>query len=67
MAKTVSTGWRTITPGNCNECGFDKYWQCDGRGNIMCSCQACPDCGLVDAYEFHEVGCPQLTRDDREE
>jgi len=62
--KTVFTGWKIITPGNCNVCGFDNDWQCDGRGNILCSCQACPDCFIVDAYGFHEVNCPQLKEND---
>lgn len=43
------------------ECGFDDRWSSDGRGNVLCECQACPDCGLVDAYGFHEDGCPKLT------
>lgn len=60
MAATVFTGWRTVTPGACSECGCDDDWTCDGRGNVMCGCQACPDCGLLDAYGFHETGCPQL-------
>lgn len=60
MAATVFTGWRTITPGKCFECGETDNWQCDGRGNVLCDCQACPDCGIVDAYGFHEANCPQL-------
>jgi hypothetical protein len=58
--KTVSTGWRSITPGDCYYCGYDDDWTCDGRGNVMCGCHACPDCGLVDAYGMHEPGCPCL-------
>jgi len=58
--QTVFTGWRTVTPGKCFECGSADEWQCDGRGNVLCSCQACPDCGIVDAYGFHEPGCPVL-------
>lgn len=58
--KTVFTGWKHITPGNCFGCGSDDDWQCDGRGNVLCGCQACPDCGLVDAYGSHESDCPQL-------
>ena len=61
MATTVSTGWLEITPGKCFQCGFDDEWQCDGRGNILCGlCQQCPDCGIVDAYGFHNAGCAQL-------
>lgn len=58
--KTIFTGWRKVTPEACSQCGYDDGWQCDGRGNILCECQACPYCGLVDAYNFHEVGCPLL-------
>ncbi len=60
MPTSVFTGWRTITPGQCRECGFDTNWSCDGRGNVLCDCQACPDCGLIDAYGFHEAECIQL-------
>ena len=60
MAITVNTGWRNVQPGRCAECGFDDDWTADGRGNILCGCQACPDCGILDAYGFHESGCPQL-------
>jgi hypothetical protein len=58
--KTVHTGWRKVTPGACYICGFDDRWSVDGRGNVLCDCQACPDCGIVDAYWFHESGCPTL-------
>lgn len=61
MSATVFTGWRTVTPGRCLACGSDD-WSCDGRGNILCSCQSCPDCGILDAYGFHEAGCPQLDK-----
>ena len=61
---TVFTGWRTVTPGKCVECGFTDDWVCDGRGNVMCVCQACIDCGLVDAYGMHNPGCPALTNTD---
>ena len=64
--KTVNTGWKTITPGNCILCGYDDDWHCDGRGNIMCGCQACPDCGILDAYGFHEIGCPKMQLQDEE-
>ena len=40
MAKSVFTGWRTVTPGACLSCGYDDGWQCDGRGTITCDCQA---------------------------
>lgn len=64
MAATVFTGYRNVTPGNCYCCGFDDGWSCDGRGNVLCDCQACPDCGLLDAYGMHNSGCPQLTEED---
>lgn len=60
MAATVNTGWRTVTPGACGSCGLDDEWSVDGRGNILCSCQACPDCGILDAYGFHRPGCLEL-------
>lgn len=60
MAKTVNTGWRNVTPGRCDCCGFDDGWFCDGRGNVTCDCQACPDCGSTDVYNFHETGCQAL-------
>lgn len=60
MARTVNTGWKLITPGRCVECGDDDGWQVDGYGNILCECQACPDCNMVDAYGFHHVDCPVL-------
>jgi hypothetical protein len=66
MAKTVNTGGRTITPGDCDICGFDSDWECDGRGNVLCSCQVCPDCGLVDAYGFHESNCIRLEENSHE-
>ena len=60
MATTVSTGWRTVTPGDCMVCGFDDGWSCDGRGNVVCDCSACPECGSTDVYGFHESGCPTI-------
>lgn len=60
MATSCFTGWRTVTPGRCMNCGSDDAWSCDGRGNVLCDCQACPDCGILDAYGFHESGCPQI-------
>lgn len=47
MAKSVFTGWRTVTPGACTICGFDTDWEVDGRGSVYCSCQWCPDCEEV--------------------
>lgn len=67
MARTVFTGWKTVTPGNCLFCGLDDEWECDGRGNILCSCQGCPYCGMVDAYNFHESDCPQIINADNKE
>lgn len=60
MALNVNTGWRNITPGNCGICGSDDDWHDDGRGNVLCGCQACPDCGELDAYNMHAAGCPCL-------
>jgi hypothetical protein len=60
MARTVFTGWRSVTGGKCGICGSEDGWQCDGRGNVLCDCQACPDCGIVDAYGFHNPGCSTL-------
>lgn len=54
------SGGRTL---KCDECGSDRDFIEDGRGNILCACQACPDCNMVDAYGFHEPGCPRV-RDD---
>ncbi len=55
--KTVFTGWRTATPGECMECGFDTDWNVDGRGTIFCDCQRCGDCGEFDG---HRGDCPTL-------
>ena len=60
MARVVFTGWKTVTPGPCFTCGYDDEWTCDGRGNLLCSCQACAFCGILDAYGFHNEGCPEL-------
>jgi len=60
MSRKIFTGWRTVIPGKCFDCGEDDMWYCDGRGSILCACQACPDCGILDAYGFHEDGCPQI-------
>ena len=67
MSVSVFTGGRTTTPGDCSNCGFDDEWSVDGRGNVLCSCQACPDCGLLDAYGFHNPGCAQLENSEEEE
>jgi len=56
--KTIETGWKAVTPGKCFECGFDDGWTMDGRGNVLCECQACVECGIIDAYGFHNAGCP---------
>lgn len=62
--QTVFTGWRTVTPGPCYECGCDCDWDCDGRGTIFCSCQCCADCGCFDG---HETDCPVLAWIDESE
>lgn len=59
-AGRLRRGGRTL---RCHECGSDSDFIEDGRGNVLCSCQACPDCDMVDAYGFHEPGCPRV-RDD---
>lgn len=64
MATTVFTDWRTVTPGRCLECGERDDWSCDGRGNILCGCQACAFCGSLDAYNMHEPGCSMLESDE---
>lgn len=64
MSTTVFTGWRMITPGKCSVCGSDDDWVCDGRGNVLCGCQACPDCYELSAYGFHKSGCPALEPDE---
>ena len=53
--------------GACRECGCEDDWHEDGRGNVLCGCQACPDCGMVDAYGFHNPGCPCLNEDEEED
>ena len=63
MAATVFTGWRTVRPGKCFYCGDAESWDCDGRGNVLCDCQACIECNLKDAYGFHNPGCPALDCD----
>ena len=69
MSRTVQTGVlndRTVTPGACDICGCDDDWSVDGRGNVLCSCQACPGCDLLDAYNMHEANCPVLEENDNE-
>jgi len=44
----------------CLNCGETDDWHEDGRGNVLCGCQLCPDCHCVDAYGFHEPDCPYL-------
>lgn len=56
MARTVSNGWRKFTPGTCLACGCDDDWDCDGAGNIYCSCECCPSCGCHDG---HASGCAE--------
>lgn len=63
MAATVFTGWRNVTPGPCNVCGSTDDYDCDGRGNVYCSCQCCAACG---AFDGHEVGCSEASDDDDE-
>ena len=65
MASQVFTGWRSLIPGKCLECGSAEDWSCDGRGNVLCDCQACPDCGILDAYGFHNPGCPVLAHEEQ--
>lgn len=61
--RSVYTGGRhSVTPGKCSECGSDDAWTCDGRGNVMCDCQACPDCR--NPYGFHDHGCPTLREEE---
>lgn len=67
MATSVFTGYRTVTPGRCFECGATDDYECDGRGNVTCGCQACAECGSRDVYGFHEPGCPVLVAADAAE
>lgn len=59
--KTVSTGWRDVTPGKCLVCGCDDDYDCDGRGNVYCSCQCCSECG---SHEGHWDGCSLVAEED---
>lgn len=39
----------------CYSCGETDGWLPeDGRGNVYCSCQGCPECAEVDG---HALGC----------
>ena len=38
MAKRINTGWRVVEPGACSECGCDSDYGCNGRGEVICSC-----------------------------
>lgn len=62
MAATVHTGWRFVTGGACSVCGDTDGWDVDGRGNVYCDCQRCPDCGFFDAYGF-VCSCEAVTDD----
>lgn len=53
MAKTINpSGFRKVTPGKCDVCGFDDDWECDGSGRIFCSCERCPECGEIDGCKI---------------
>ena len=52
MATTVHTGWRSVTPGPCDYCGYDNGYTADGSGTVFCDCRVCPECG-----EFDECLC----------
>ena len=43
--------------GACPECGDEWDWHSDGRGSVLCGCQACCDCGEVWG---HSAGCSSL-------
>ena len=63
MAKTVFTGWRSVTPGKCRVCGSDDDWDCDGRGAVFCGCQCCPECG---EHDDHTHCCPEAQESDED-
>lgn len=45
MSRTVNpTGFRQITPGKCNVCGYDDGWNSDGACRVYCDCQCCYEC-----------------------
>ena len=50
MASTVFTGWRNVTPGPCMVCGMTDDYDCDGSGNVYCSCQMCAECSEHDGH-----------------
>lgn len=55
MARTVNTGWRKVTLGDCAECGYDSDYGCNGSGHILCSCN--PE--FDESYDTTEAGEPQ--------
>ncbi len=58
MAKSVFTGWRTVTPGKCYSCGETDGWTDDGAGHVYCECQVCSECDA--APDCHTDDCPTL-------
>jgi hypothetical protein len=64
MARSVFTGWRTVTPGPCAYCGFDSDYEVDGRGTVYCSCMTCPECAQFDG---HNPGCEIAEAEGRED
>jgi hypothetical protein len=57
MAKTVFTGWRTVTPGACSICGYDDGWEQYNGSSTVCDCQRC-ECGEVPPW--HDASCSML-------
>lgn len=57
MAISVFTGWKTVTPGPCKECGSDDLYADNGRGVVFCNCQTCPGCLEFDGHAPH---CPDV-------
>lgn len=55
--REVFTGWRTVKPGKCMECGSDDGWNVDGRGTVYCDCQRCSECNEFDG---HDANCSEL-------
>lgn len=43
----------------CSECGFDDDWHENGRGDLFCGCQVCPECHEMDPG-WHAAGCSEL-------
>lgn len=58
MASVIETGWRTVRPGRCFECGFDDGWQFFGDGAVACACQCCPECNEQPGW--HDGQCSAL-------